>query len=72
MLNNIANQVEGLVTESLPNAMFRVKLADGKMLLCHLSGKMKLNRIHVLPGDRVKIVTTPYDDTKGRIIYRVK
>lgn len=68
----IKNLVEGQVTENLPNTMFRVKLADGKMLLCHLSGKMRLNHIRVLPGDRVKIETTPYDDTKGRIVFRVK
>ncbi len=63
---------EGEVTESLPNAMFRVKLADGRMTLCHLSGKMRLNFIRIMPGDHVKIEMTPYDATKGRITYRVK
>ena len=64
--------VEGEVTEALPNTMFRVKLADGRLLLCHLSGKMRMYRIRVLPGDKVKIETTPYDESKGRIVYRTK
>jgi translation initiation factor IF-1 len=72
MGNEEKHLVEGSVTENLPNTMFRVKLADGKVLLCHLSGKMRLNRIRVLPGDRVTIETTPYDATKGRIVYRSK
>lgn len=72
MAKKIDNQVEGIVTEALPNTMFRVKLADGRVLLCHLSGKMRINRIHVLPGDEVRIETTPYDETKGRITYRLK
>jgi translation initiation factor IF-1 len=64
--------VEGEVLEALPNTMFRVKLEDGRLLLCTLSGKMRINRIHVLPGDKVKLETTPYDETKGRIVYRTK
>lgn len=65
--------IEGVVLESLPNTTFRVQVLGGdKILLCHLSGKMRLNRIHVLPGDKVKIETTPYDDTKGRIVFRIK
>lgn len=72
MVDKINNQKEGVVTESLPNAMFRVQLPEGEILLCHLAGKMRLNRIHVLPGDRVIIETTPYDKTKGRIVYRNK
>jgi len=72
MVDKINNQKEGIVTESLPNAMFRVQLPEGEILLCHLAGKMRLNRIHVLPGDRVIIETTPYDKTKGRIVYRNK
>lgn len=72
MVKNIDSVVEGQVTENLPNTMFRVKLADGKMLLCTLSGKMRLNHIRVLPGDRVKVATTPYDETRGRIVFRVK
>lgn len=65
-------QVEGVVTEALPNTMFRVKLDDGRMLLCHLSGKMRMYRIRVMPGDKVKVETTPYDEEKGRIVYRFK
>lgn len=67
-----ANQVEGIVSEALPNTMFRVKLDDDKELLCTLSGKMRLNRIRVLPGDKVRVETTPYDETRGRIIYRLQ
>ena len=72
MVKNNAQVVEGEVIESLPNTMFRVKLEDGRLLLCHLSGKMRINRIRVLPGDTVKIETTPYDVEKGRIVYRTK
>lgn len=72
MVKKIADQVEGVVIESLPNTTFRVKLTDGQILLCHLSGKMRLNRIRVLPGDGVRIETTPYDKTRGRIVYRTK
>ena len=64
--------VEGVVTESLPNASFRVKLDDGRQMLCHLAGKMKIYRIRVLPGDRVRIETTPYDEARGRIVYKLK
>ena len=72
MVKENINQVEGIIAEALPNTMFRVKLTGGKMLLCHLSGKMRLNRIRVLPGDKVRVETTPYDDNKGRIVYRLK
>ena len=65
-------QLEGEVLEALPNTTFRVKMTDGKILLCHLSGKMRMNRIRVMPGDRVKVQTTPYDEGKGRIVYRTK
>jgi len=64
---------EGLVTEALPNTQFRVKLDDkGNEILAHLSGKMRLYHIRVLPGDRVKVEISPYDKTKGRIVYRQK
>jgi translation initiation factor IF-1 len=56
----------------LPNTLFRVKLPNGRIVLCHLSGKMRMNFIRIMPGDRVRIEMTPYDATKGRIIYRVK
>ncbi len=61
---------EGVVIEALPNANFKVKLEDGKEVLCHISGKMRLNRIKVLPGDKVQVEMTPYDESRGRIIYR--
>lgn len=64
---------EGVVTERLPNTLFRVKLDDkGNEILAHLSGKMRLYRIRVLQGDRVKVEISPYDETKGRIVYRQK
>jgi len=66
------DSVEGEVIEALPNTMFRVKTTDGRLLLCTLSGKMRIHHIRVLPGDKVKIETTPYDETKGRIVYRTK
>lgn len=65
-------EVEGVVSECLPNTLFRVKLPNDNVVLCHLSGKMRLNYIRIMPGDTVKIEMTPYDATKGRIIYRVK
>ena len=64
--------MNGEVTEALPNTLFRVKLEDGSIVLCHLSGKMRLNYIKILPGDKVKLEMTPYDKTKGRITYRHK
>lgn len=63
---------EGVVIESLPAATFKVKLDDGKEILAHLSGRMRLNFIRVLIGDRVKIEMSPYDKSKGRIVYRSK
>lgn len=65
-------EIEGIVTEALPNTLFRVKLPDGRIVLCHISGKMRMNFIKILPGDKVKLEMTPYDPTKGRIIYRLK
>lgn len=65
--------LDGVVNETLPNAMFRVQLNDsGHILLAHLSGKIRINNINILQGDRVKIEITPYDLTKGRIVYRYK
>lgn len=63
-------EVEGEVKESLPNTLFRVQLEDGSIVLCHLSGKMRVNFIRILPGDKVRVEMTPYDKEKGRIIYR--
>jgi translation initiation factor IF-1 len=65
-------EVEGIVKESLPNTLFRVDLGDGNLVLCHLSGKMRMHFIKILPGDRVRIEMTPYDKTKGRIVFRLK
>ena len=64
--------IEGAVLESLPNTLFRVKLDDGRGILAHLSGKMRRNYIKVLPGDRVRVEMSSYDDTKGRIMHRLK
>ena len=64
-------EVIGQVVEALPNTLFRVKLEDGRMLLCHLSGKMRMNYIKILPGDRVRVETIVYDPAKGRIIFRL-
>ena len=61
---------EGVVTESLPNTMFRVKLANERVILCHVSGRMRRHFIKIMPGDRVRVELTPYDKEKGRIIYR--
>ena len=63
---------EGRVTEALPNAFFRVVLDDGKEIMGFLSGKMRMNRITILPGDKVSIEMSPYDESKGRIVYRLK
>ena len=63
-------ELNGVVEECLPAASFRIKLENGQTILCHLSGKMRMNRIRLLPGDEVKIEMTPYDLTKGRIVYR--
>ncbi len=63
---------EGSVEETLPNTTFRVRLDDGDLILAHLSGKMRLNYIKILPGDKVRVEMSPYDMTKGRITYRLK
>jgi translation initiation factor IF-1 len=65
-------QVEGVVEESLPNAHFRVKLSDGHMVHAHVSGKIRMNFIRILPGDKVRMELSPYDLTKGRIVFRDK
>jgi translation initiation factor IF-1 len=65
-------EFDGQVVELLPNAMFRVKLDNDHMLLAHTSGKMRKNRIRILVGDRVRVEMTPYDLTKGRVIFRYK
>lgn len=65
-------QMNGKVTEPLPNAMFKVELENGHMVLAHISGKMRMHYIRILPGDRVTVELTPYDLTRGRIVYRYK
>ncbi len=65
-------EVEGVVKESLPNAMFRVELANGGKVLAHISGKIRLHYIKILPSDRVLVELSPYDLTRGRITYRFK
>ena len=65
-------EVEGNVTESLPNAMFRVSLENGHRVLAHISGKMRMHYIKILPGDKVTVELSPYDLTRGRITYRMR
>lgn len=65
-------EVEGTVVEPLPNAMFRVELANGHKVLAHVSGKIRMNFIRILPGDRVTVELSPYDLSRGRITYRYK
>jgi translation initiation factor IF-1 len=72
MIHQGTIEYDGEVIEALPNTLFRVKIADGRILLCHLSGKMRMNYIKVFPGDKVKVEVTPYDETKGRIILKYK
>jgi translation initiation factor IF-1 len=65
-------ETEGKVVESLPNAVFRVELENGHIVTAHVSGKMRMNFIRILPGDKVKLELSPYDLAKGRITFRVK
>ena len=76
MRSNLAKEevieVEGTVVETLPNAMFKVELENGHRLLAHISGKMRMHFIKILPGDKVSVQMSPYDLNKGRITYRAK
>ncbi len=72
MSKQSAIKVDGVIEESLPNATFRVKLENGHIILAHVSGKMRMNFIKILQGDRVTVELSPYDLTKGRITYRYK
>ena len=65
-------ETEGKIIEALPNAMFKVELENGHIVLAHVSGKMRMNFIRILPGDKVKLELSPYDLTRGRITYRFK
>ena len=70
MAKEEAIEVEGIVKEALPNTMFRVELANGHLILAHLSGKMRKHYNRIVPGDTVRVALSPYDLTRGRIIYR--
>ena len=72
MAKQDAIEVDGTVTEALSNAMFRVQLESGHVITAHISGKMRMHYIRILPGDRVKVEMSPYDLTKGRISFRYK
>lgn len=72
MSDNQKIELEGVVKESLPNATFRVEISPGKIILGFISGKMRIHHIKILPGDKVKLELSPYDLTKGRIVYREK
>ena len=72
MAKDDAIQMQGEIVESLPNATFRVKLENGHVVLGYISGKMRMHYIRILPGDKVTVELTPYDLTKGRIIFRAK
>jgi translation initiation factor IF-1 len=72
MAKEEAVQVEGTVIEPLPNAMFRVELESGHRILAHISGKMRMHFIRILPGDKVTVELSPYDLSRGRIVYRYK
>jgi translation initiation factor IF-1 len=72
MMSSDVIEMEGTITEALPNAMFRVNLQNGIEILAHISGRIRKNFIRILPGDKVKVELSPYDLTRGRITYRVK
>ena len=72
MSKEAAIEVDGEITETLPNAMFRVKLENGHEVLAHVSGKMRMHYIKILPGDTVKLELSPYDLSRGRITFRYK
>ncbi|MDO4168718.1 MAG: translation initiation factor IF-1 [Lachnospiraceae bacterium] len=72
MAKSEAIEIEGVVIEKLPNAMFKVEIEGGHIVLAHISGKLRMNYIKILPGDKVTLALSPYDLTKGRIIWRDK
>jgi len=72
MAKQPAIEQDGTIVEALSNAMFRVQLENGHVITAHISGKMRMNYIRILPGDKVKVEISPYDLTKGRIVYRYK
>ncbi|MEX0587615.1 MAG: translation initiation factor IF-1 [Patescibacteria group bacterium] len=68
----VKTEVSGIIKEKLPNALFRVELEDGREILAHISGKMRIHRIKVIPGDAVRVEMSPYDLNRGRVVYRSK
>ncbi len=72
MSKNDAIEVDGVVIDKLPNAMFKVELENGHQILAHISGKLRMNFIRIIPGDKVRVEMSPYDLTKGRITWRDK
>ncbi len=72
MAKQASIEQDGTITEALSNAMFRVELENGHEVIAHISGKMRMHYIKILPGDKVKLEMSPYDLTKGRIVYRYK
>ena len=72
MPKQAAIEQEGVIIETLPNAMFKVELENGHVIIAHISGKMRMNYIKILPGDKVKVEMSPYDLSKGRIFFRYK
>lgn len=72
MLQPGKTEIDGVINESLPNSTFRVKLDDGRIVLCHVAGKMRLHHIKILPGDKVKVEMTSYDEARGRVVYRYR
>lgn len=70
-MKNQTIEVEGKVTQALPNTMFRVELADGRLILATLKGKMRRAYVRIFPGDRVKVEMTPYDEARGRIVFKL-
>jgi translation initiation factor IF-1 len=72
MAKQASIEQDGTIVEALSNAMFKVELENGHIIICHISGKMRMNYIKILPGDKVRIEMSPYDLSKGRICYRYK
>ena len=72
MSKTVVMEIEGVVVEKLPNAMFKVELENGHIVLAHISGKLRMNFIKILPGDKVTLEMSPYDLSKGRIVWRDK
>lgn len=66
----VKTEISGIVKEKLPNALFKVELEDGREILAHISGKMRLHQIKVVPGDSVRVELSPYDQARGRVVYR--